>query len=74
MLVTVLGMVIPVSDVQLKNALLPMVVSLSGRVISVSDVQLANVLFPMVVTPLPMLAVVSPEYAGHSVGDGYSRE
>ena len=32
MLVTVLGMVIPVSDVQLKNALFPMVVRPSGRV------------------------------------------
>ena len=42
MLVTVLGMVIPVSDVQLKNASSPMVVRPSGRVIPVSDVQLKN--------------------------------
>ena len=58
MLVTVLGMVIPVSDVQLKNASSPMVVRPSGRVIPVSDVQLANAAFPMVVTPLPMLRTV----------------
>ena len=51
MLVTLSGIVIDVSPVQLQNAPPPMLVTLSGIVISLIPVQLLNVLFPMYVIP-----------------------
>ena len=50
MLVTLLGMVMRVSDEQFSNAYHPMLVTLSGMVTLVSDEQLENAPFAIVVT------------------------
>ena len=58
MLVTLLGMVMPVKPVQFWNALVPMLVTLLGMVMLVKPVQFWNALVPMLVTLLPMVTLV----------------
>ena len=60
--VTLSGMVMLVSEVQLENAELPIEVTLLGMVMLVSEVQLENAELPMEVTPSGMVMLVSERH------------